>query len=164
MRWKRRTFWLTLHEWHSSRVAPYDYRWCCRLFVLCFAPRAASPKCSGTRARNPPCQNPCRRPPSRARFQEFPAASPARHSARLGGRSHWWHKKQSHRDVGGAAFAFYCPGQRGEQRHGCGRRRIEPANSQATNIPAALADMGSRAGDGQTQNLHGGHECASLLL
>src|SRR5467141_3369606 len=31
-------------------------------------------------------------------------------------------------------------------------------------IPATLVDLGSRAGDGQTQNLHGGHECESLLL
>jgi len=73
-------------------------------------------------------------------------------------------KKQSHRDVGGTTFAFYCPGQGAEQGHGCGRRRIEPANPQAAHIPAALVDVGSRAGDGQTQNLHGGHECESLLL
>src|SRR6266404_2112180 len=64
----------------------------------------------------------------------------------------------------GATFAFYCPGQGAEQRHGCGRRCLEPANPQAPNIPAALVDLGSRAGDGQTQELHGGHECESLLL
>ncbi len=54
--------------------------------------------------------------------------------------------------------------QGAKQRHGCGRRRIEPANSQASNIPAALVDLGSRAGDGQTQGVYGSHECASLLL
>ena len=31
-------------------------------------------------------------------------------------------------------------------------------------IPAALVDLGSRAGDGQTQDLHRGHQCESLLL
>jgi IS30 family transposase len=67
-------------------------------------------------------------------------------------------KKQSHRDVDGTAFAFYCPGQGAKQRHGCGRRRTEPANSQAPHIPAAIIDLGSRARDGQTQNLHGGYE------
>jgi hypothetical protein len=82
----------------------------------------------------------------------------------LGRRFDWGHKKQSHRDVGGAAFAFYCPGQGAKQRHGCACRRIEPANSQASHIPAALVGMGSRTGDGQTQNLHGGDECESLFL
>jgi hypothetical protein len=66
--------------------------------------------------------------------------------------------------IGGTPFAFYCPGEGAKQRHGCGRCRIEPANSQASHIPATLVDMGSRAVDGQTQNLHGGHECESLLL
>jgi RNA-directed DNA polymerase len=86
------------------------------------------------------------------------------HSRSLGRRSHWWYKKQPHSDVGGTPFAFYCPGQGAEQRHGCGRRRTEPANSKTPRITAALIDMGSRAGDGQTQNLHGSHECESLLL
>src|SRR5271155_1197158 len=58
----------------------------------------------------------------------------------------------------------YGPGQGAEQRHDCGRRRIEPANSPTPNIPAAIVDVGSRAGNGQTQNLHGGHECESVLL
>jgi hypothetical protein len=73
--------------------------------------------------------------------------------------------KNSHiATFGGAAFAFYCPGQGAKQRHGCGRRCIEPANSQAPNISAAIADVGSRAGDGETQNIHGSDECESLLL
>jgi IS30 family transposase len=37
-------------------------------------------------------------------------------------------------------------------------------HSQAPNIPAAVIDVGSRAVDGQTQNLQGGHECQSVLL
>jgi IS30 family transposase len=73
-------------------------------------------------------------------------------------------KKQSHRDVGRAAFAFYCPGQSTKQRHGYGRRRLEPANSQAPHIAAALVDLGSRAGDGAAQDLHRGHGCESLFL
>jgi IS30 family transposase len=43
---------------------------------------------------------------------------------------------------------FTALGQDAQQRHGCGRRRIEPANSQASNISAAIVDLGSRAGDG----------------
>jgi IS30 family transposase len=31
-------------------------------------------------------------------------------------------------------------------------------------LPATLADLGSRVGDGQTQGLHGSYECAGLLL
>jgi hypothetical protein len=65
---------------------------------------------------------------------------------------------QAHSDLGVTTFAFYCPGLDAKQRHGCCRGRTEPANSQAPNITAALVDVGSRAGDGQTQNLHGGHE------
>jgi hypothetical protein len=57
-------------------------------------------------------------------------------------------QKQSHRDVGGTTFAFYSPGQSAKQRHRCGCRRVEPANSQASHIPAAIVDLGSRAGDG----------------
>jgi IS30 family transposase len=33
---------------------------------------------------------------------------------------------------------FYRPGQGAKQRHGCGRRRNEPANSEASNIPTAI--------------------------
>ena len=72
--------------------------------------------------------------------------------------------KNSRIDVGGTTFAFYCPGQGAKQRHGSGRRRIEPANSQASNISAAIVDVGSRTGNGQTQNLHRSDQCESLLL
>src|SRR5580698_887334 len=81
-----------------------------------------------------------------------------------GRRFNWWHKKKSHRDVSGTTFAFYCPGQGAKQRHGCGSRRVEPANSQAANIPAAVLDLGSWTGNSQTQNLHGSHERESLFL
>ena len=46
-----------------------------------FAPRAASCAGSGIRAQSLLCRNLCHRRPSRARFPESPAASPARHSA-----------------------------------------------------------------------------------
>jgi len=44
------------------------------------------------------------------------------------------------------------------------RRGLEPANPQAPNIPTALVDLGSRAGDGTAQDLHRGHRCESLFL
>jgi Helix-turn-helix domain len=83
---------------------------------------------------------------------------------------HWegdllsWHQEQSHRNSGGTPFAFYRAGQGAQQRHRSCRGRAEPARSEATRIAAALADLGPRVGDGQTQELHGGHECESLLL
>jgi Helix-turn-helix domain len=82
-------------------------------------------------------------------IRERPAEIEDRAGTRtLGRRSHWRHKKQPYRDVGGTAFAFYGTGQGTKQRQGCGRRRTEPANSQAAHNPAALVDVGSRAGDG----------------
>ena len=73
-------------------------------------------------------------------------------------------QEQSHRHPGGTSFAFYRAGQGAQQRHGYCRRRAEPARSETPRIAAALVDLGSRAGDGQAQELHGGHECESLLL
>jgi hypothetical protein len=35
---------------------------------------------------------------------------------------------------------------------------------QVDATPSNIVDLGPRAGDGQTQDLHGGHECESLLL
>jgi len=56
------------------------------------------------------------------------------------------------------------PGQGAQRSHGCGRRRIEPADSQAPNIFAAIIELGSRTGDGEAQNLHRSDERESLLL
>jgi hypothetical protein len=41
---------------------------------------------------------------------------------------------------------------------------IEPANSQAAKISAALVDVGSWAGGGSRQDLRGSDECESLVL
>ena len=87
-----------------------------------------------------------------------------RHSRPLGGRSAGRHQEQSHCDLSGTSFAFYRARQSAQQRHRCCRGRTEPARSETPRIPAALADVGPRAGDGQTQELHGGHECESVLL
>ena len=62
------------------------------------------------------------------------------------------------------SFALYRAGQSAQQRHGCCSGRAEPARSETPRLPAALADLGPRAGDGETQDLHGGHECEGILL
>jgi hypothetical protein len=62
------------------------------------------------------------------------------------------------------SFALYRAGQGTQQGHGGGRGRAEPARSETPSIAAALVDLGPRAGDGQAQELHGGHECESVLL
>jgi len=59
-------------------------------------------------------------------------------------------------------FAMLIQGS--EQRHGSCRCRLKSACSQTPRYPATLADVGSRVGDGQTQNFHRGHECKGLLL
>jgi hypothetical protein len=48
--------------------------------------------------------------------------------------------------------------------HHCGSGRAEPASAETPSIAAALVDLGPRAGDGLAQELHGGHECESVLL
>ncbi len=45
-----------------------------------------------------------------------------------------------------------------------GGGRAERARSETSNIAATLVDLGSRTGDGPAQELHGGHECESVLL
>ena len=80
------------------------------------------------------------------------------------GDLHRRHQQQSHRHSGGTSFAFCHAGQGAQQRHGCGRGRAEPARSETSRIAAALVDLGSRTGDGPAQELHGGHECESVLL
>src|SRR6185369_17102551 len=42
--------------------------------------------------------------------------------------------------------------------------RSEPARAQASGDLAAIADLGSRAGDGATQTLHDGDGCSGVLL
>jgi hypothetical protein len=44
------------------------------------------------------------------------------------------------------------------------RRRSRLALTLAPRYAEALADLGSRTGDGQTQGLHGSYRCAGLLL
>jgi hypothetical protein len=73
-------------------------------------------------------------------------------------------KKQLHCDLGRTPFALCHADQGAEQRHGSCRCRIESACSQTPRYPATLADVGSRAGDGQAQDLYSGHGCESLFL
>ena len=73
-------------------------------------------------------------------------------------------KNESHCNAGGTSFALYHAGQGVQQRYGYGGRRPEPARSQAAGIFAALVDLGSWAGDGPAQKLHGRHQGESLLL
>src|ERR1700676_149331 len=97
--------------------------------------------------------------PGKARGNRGP-----RHPRSLGGRSAGRRPEQSHRHPGGAPFAFYHAGQSAQQRHGGCGGRAEPACSETPRVLAALVDLGPRIGDGQTQELHGGHECESVLL
>ncbi len=88
----------------------------------------------------------------------------SRHSRSLGGRSDRRHPQQSYRHTGGTPFAFCRAGQGDQQRHRCGGGRAERARSETSRIAATLVDLGSRTGDGPAQELHGGHECESVLL
>src|ERR1700691_2797071 len=50
------------------------------------------------------------------------------------------------------------------QRHRYGGGCSEPARAKTSSHVAALADLGSRAGDGPAQELHDGYRCPGLLL
>jgi hypothetical protein len=73
-------------------------------------------------------------------------------------------RRTSHCDLGGAAFALHHARKGTKQRHGRPDGRTDSAGSQTLSVTAALADLRPRAGDGQRQNLHFGHEPESLFL
>ena len=82
----------------------------------------------------------------------------------LGRRSAGRCKEQLHCDSGRTSFALCRADQSVRQRHGSCRCCLESARSQTSRYPATLTNMGSRTGDGQAQELHGGHERQGLLL
>src|ERR1700743_6302 len=51
-----------------------------------------------------------------------------------------------------------------EQRNRSCSCCLEPARSQTPHYAETLADLGPRAGDGETQGLHGSYRCAGLFL
>jgi hypothetical protein len=88
----------------------------------------------------------------------------SRDSRSLGRRPHRRREEQPHRDARGTSVAFCQTDQSAQQRY-CDRgRRADPTRGQAARSVAALVDLGSRAGDGAAQKLHGGHRSESLLL
>src|SRR5215813_10267585 len=66
--------------------------------------------------------------------------------------------------LSGASFTLCHADQGTEQRHGNCGGCLESARSQTPRYPAPLPDLGSRPGDGETQGLHSGDRCESLLL
>jgi IS30 family transposase len=61
-------------------------------------------------------------------------------------------------------LAFRHAHQGTQQRYRDGRRRAKQARAQTPRDSAALVDLGPGARNGKTQELHGRHECESLLL
>src|SRR5271154_4186637 len=86
------------------------------------------------------------------------------HSRPLGGRSVAWNAQQPRGDAGRASFAFLHVGEGAWQGHGYRGGRLEPTRATTPGGVAAFADLGSRARDGPTQELHDGYGCTGLLL
>ena len=86
------------------------------------------------------------------------------HSRPLGGRSVAWDAQQPRGHAGRASFAFLHAGEGARQGHSHRGGRSEPARATTPGGLAALADLGSWAGDGPTQKLHDGYGCTGLLL
>src|ERR1051326_5679255 len=82
----------------------------------------------------------------------------------LGGRSVAWCTQQPRGHTGGAPFALLHVGEDTGQGLLYGGGRSEPARGPTPGGVAALADLGSRAGDGPAQKLHHGYRCTGLLL
>src|SRR5580704_13139364 len=86
------------------------------------------------------------------------------YSRPLGGRSAARGAQQSRSHAGRTSFAFLHVGEGAWQRYGHRGDRSESARARTSGDVAALVDLGSRTGDGATQELHHGDGYAGVLL